>query len=130
MISLKHFSAAALLIFLPSCTVDIHVGKAPKLRHVVVAWLKDHGNAAQRTQLLEAGDKLRTIPGVQQVVMGQCLPSPRPVVDSTFDVAYVMTFADAEHLQQYLVHPTHVQLVKDVLKPLTKRLQVYDLIEP
>ena len=45
------------LLLLASCSISIQMGKPPQLKHVVVAWLKDHGNAAQRRQLLSKNNK-------------------------------------------------------------------------
>ena len=118
------------LLVLPACSISIQVGKSPQLKHIVVAWLKDHGNPAQRRQLLDAGEKLKAIPGLKSLSVGECLPSPRPIVDSTYDVAFIMTFCDAAAMQKYLAHPLHEQAAREVLKPLTKKIAVYDFVEP
>ena len=118
------------LCMLPACSISIQVGKSPQLKHVVVAWLKDHGNATQRRQLLDTGEKLKSIPGLRSLSMGECLPSPRPIVDSTYDVAFIMTFRNAAAMQKYLMHPLHEQAVREVLKPLTKKILVYDFVGP
>ena len=118
------------LLLLASCSISIQMGKPPQLKHVVVAWLKDHGNAAQRRQLLDAGEKLKAIPGLKSLSMGECLPSPRPIVDSTYDVAFIMTFQDAAAMRKYLAHPLHEQAARELLKPLTKKIVVYDFVEP
>src|SRR5256885_15689092 len=74
----------------------------PRVEHVVVCWLKDHGNEANRKQLIDASNNfVGKIPGLISVRAGDALPSTRPSVDSSFDVAIVMTFADEASLANY-----------------------------
>ena len=115
-------------IFLSSCAGVGH-GNSPKFRHVVVTWLKDHGNKDQQAKLISAGRELRSIPGVVSIEMGRCVPSERPIVDSTYDVAFIMTFKDEASMKQYVAHPKHQEVVKSVLKPLTKKVLVYDFAD-
>jgi hypothetical protein len=69
------------------------------------------------------------IPGVKRVRAGTVLPSARPIVDSTFDVAVVITFSDRKALSRYLKHPRHKQAVRLHLRPLTRKVVVYDFVE-
>jgi hypothetical protein len=114
------------LLLLTSCSINISIDHDRSFHHVVVVWLKDHGNAAQRKQLLEVGAALRRIPGVQAISMGTCVTSPRPIVDSTYDVAFDMTFPNQATMKQYLAHPDHVKAASENLKPLAKKIVVYD----
>lgn len=104
------------------------VQSSPRLQHVVVTWLKDAGNSEHRKRLMRAGEQLRSVPGVMSVEMGHCLPSKRPVVDSSYDVAFIMTFRNEADLHAYEVNATHVKLVQEVLKPLTRKIVVYDFM--
>ncbi|HBE23040.1 MAG TPA: stress protein, partial [Verrucomicrobiales bacterium] len=52
--------------------------------------------------------------------------SDRPVVDDSFDVALLVRFTDVAALHAYEADPRHVKEVKEVLLPLTKKIQVYD----
>ena len=96
--------------------------------HVVVFWLKDHGNAAQRAKIIGTSESFRKIPGVLSVQVGYCLPSQRPIVDSSFDVALTMEFASKAAMQKYLDDPRHKAASDGVLKPLVKKVTVYDLV--
>lgn len=60
---------------------------------------------------------------------GTALKSDRPVVDSTFDLAILITFDSEKALQDYLDHPDHKAAVKDTLQPLVKRILVYDFVD-
>ena len=116
-----------LALILPACSSAL---KSPDhtLEHVVVVWLKDPGNATHRQTILDESEVLRTIPGVLSLKSGTVIPSERAIVDSSFDVALIVSFADAAALQSYLVHPLHVQLVNETLKPLVAKIRVYDFL--
>jgi hypothetical protein len=101
-------------------------GTGGTIEHVVVVWLKTPGDAAARERVIAASEVLATIPGVVALKAGSVVPSERPIVDSSFDVALSVTFTDLEALQDYLVHPVHVRLVEETLKPLVDVIRVYD----
>ena len=99
----------------------------PGVSHVVLMWLKNPGDATAVKKIIEASRQFRQIPGVIDIKAGRPLPSTRPVVDSSYDVGLVMTFQDEGALQAYETHPQHVKAVKEVLRPLAAKIQVYDL---
>ena len=112
------------------------VGPAPEaavapagVQHVVVLWLKRPGDAADRAALIEASRRFLAIAGVQSVRVGPPLPSERPIVDDSFDVALVMGFADAAALERYQADPAHEAATREVLLPLVERLVVYDFVD-
>jgi hypothetical protein len=94
--------------------------------HVVLCWLKRPGDEQQRKQLMETSHSFEKIPGVSLIAAGTAIPSTRPVVDSSFDVAIVMMFEDEAALRAYDAHPIHRQAVQESLRPLTQRIQIYD----
>jgi len=94
--------------------------------HVIVCWLKDPGNADARRQLIERSKSFTQIPGVRSVAVGRPLPSTRPVVDSSFDIALVIGFESEQALRDYDHNPIHQQAVKEVLQPLVTRYVIYD----
>lgn len=100
-----------------------------RVHHVVVCWLKDSGNAAERSQIMEASRLFREIPGVVDVRVGEVLPSDRDIVDDSFDVAITVSFANAHSLAEYLVHPIHQKARDEVLLPVVSRIVVYDFKE-
>ena len=130
---MKHVSRAVartqpillLALILSACSAAF---KPPDhtLEHVVVVWLKDPGNATHRQTIIDESEVLRTIPGVLSLKSGTVIPSERAIVDSSFDVALIVSFADAAAMQAYLAHPLHVQLVNETLKPLVAKIRVYD----
>lgn len=99
---------------------------AEAVEHIVIVWMQEPGNAAHRTRIISESQVLREIPGVTGLRTGNMLPSQRPIVDSSFDVGLIVSLQDASAMTDYLSHPLHVKLVEETLKPLVKKIQVYD----
>ena len=55
------------------------------------------------------------------------MPSTRPVVDSSFDLAVLIAFEDEAALRAYDAHPTHKRAVEGVLRPLVGKFVIYDV---
>lgn len=124
--------AAFLLAALPLAAVrgappETKTGTVHGIRHVVLCWLVQPGDATQAQKLIDTSLELGAIPGVDAIVAGTALPSDRAIVDDSFDVGVVMEFRDAAALNAYLGHPEHLRRVKNVLEPLCGRVQVYDI---
>ena len=115
-----------LLLVVPSCRTTAVKPPEGSVTHVVVCWLKQPGNETSRRALIDASYSFREIPGVLHVAAGRAIPSTRPVVDASFDVAVVMTFASERALAEYETHPVHRRAVTDTLRPLVERFVVYD----
>ena len=99
------------------------------VHHVVICWLKDAGNEEQRERLIHASRGFYGIPGIVDLSAGEVLPGERSMVDSSFDVAIVMTFRNKQDMKRYLSHPDHEKARDEILVPLTERVVVYDIIE-
>lgn len=98
-----------------------------EVEHVVLVWLKEPGNAAQRASLVEATRSFTQIPGIRSISVGEPLPSDRPVVDDSFDLGLVIRFESKAALDAYEKHPVHTKAVKEVLLPVTRKLVVHDI---
>jgi hypothetical protein len=59
---------------------------------------------------------------------GTPLASERPIVDDSFDVGFTMRFDSAASLQAYEKDPRHLKKVNEVLKPLSRKIVVYDIV--
>lgn len=98
------------------------------IEHVVLVWLKNPGSAKDRQALVAKSRELAAaIPQIRSLRWGTAVPSERPVVDDTFDLALVMNFADREDLGKYENHPDHKRAAKEVLRPLTRKVVIYDI---
>ena len=94
--------------------------------HVVIFWTKpEKPNAAE--ELLAGAEKyLRPIPGVQSFHVGKMVPSHRPVVEQSYQIALNLIFSDKKAQDDYQVHPSHVEFVEKAFKPNCARCVVYD----
>lgn len=124
--NLKPFALATFLT-LGSCATIAPPAPTGSVDHVVLVWLKRPGNPDDRKALLAAGDELRSIPGIRFLDQGTALPSERPTVDDSFDIGYVMRFESPAALEAYAVHPVHQKKVTEVLRPLSRKILVYDI---
>ncbi|NOQ15816.1 MAG: Dabb family protein [Methyloprofundus sp.] len=97
-----------------------------RVSHVVVVWLKEPGNVQMREKFIEASRALETVPGVISRHVSAVIPSDRPKVDDTFDVAVTVTFKNATALKKYMKSHKHKNMLKDKLKPLVNRVVVYN----
>ena len=118
-----------LLVLVASCqSIPRARPETGAISHVVVCWLKNPGEEAARQRVIDESKAfVGVIPGLLDVSAGTALPSTRPAVDSSFDVAVVMTFKDEAALRAYDVHPRHKKAVDEVLRPLVARLVIYDV---
>ena len=114
---------AAVAAMMVSC-VQVPVSKG--VQHVVVVWLKKPGDAADRERVMAASRAFRAIPGVRDLTVGTCVPGGRPIIDGTYDVAISMRFADEAAMQAYVDHPDHKAAAEAIIKPLAKKVVVYD----
>lgn len=103
-------------------------GDSQPVEHIVIVWLKESGNHDIQQRVIAKSQVLTSIPGVLSLKSGTAIPSERPIVDSSFDLALIITFTDTAAMESYLTHPVHLQLLEETLKPLVERIQVYDFI--
>ena len=96
--------------------------------HIVLIWLKTYRNEMRINKIINASKELKNIPGVLEVTTGKVLRSSRVIVDDTFDVSVIIKFASKDYLNDYLVHPIHVKLANEVLKPLANKITIYDTV--
>jgi hypothetical protein len=120
-------SAVAILGAILIFTITACQSHPPQVTHVVICWLKTPGSETDRQRLIDESEKLKPIPGLVTLTAGRPIKSARPVVDSTYDVAFVMTFKDEAALHSYEKNPIHLRAVNDVLRPLTAKLTIYDI---
>ena len=98
--------------------------------HVVLIWLKEPGNALHRETIISESKKLKSIPGVLDLQVGEVIPSERDVVDDSYDEALYLRFANQKALQSYLVHPSHLDTLKTKFAPIMGHYRVFDFHVP
>ncbi|EIC30367.1 MULTISPECIES: Dabb family protein [Methylomicrobium] len=104
-----------------------------KVHHLVIIWLKQHGDPEARRKYIEGSKRLSKLPGVVSYDIGPVAgikrEHPSPSVDDSFDVAVSATFESKEALENYSKHPEHQTVIQEVLKPLVSHYKVYDFAD-
>ncbi len=99
-----------------------------RVTHVMIFWLKQQENRADRAALRHASESFRTMPGILNVEVGHSLPVRRAGIEQAFDLSVVFTFANRAALERFSKDPQHAAAVRTVLKPLVKRFVVFDSV--
>lgn len=120
-------AAFSAILFAASPCAGSDAAAGSGIKHVVMCWLKEPGNAGHRERVIATSKELLVIPEVQDMVVGAPVASDRPNVEDGFDVGIVMTLRDEAALRAYLGHPEHTQRVRDTLAPLCARVQIVDI---
>ena len=94
--------------------------------HIVIFWTDPAQANAADELIAGANQYLKSIPGVLQFHVGKMVPSERPVVNQTYQVALNVTFADKKAQDDYQVHPLHLEFVQKVFRRVCKKVAVYD----
>lgn len=94
--------------------------------HIVIFWTDPAKPEAADEIIAGANKLLKTIPGLAHFHIGKMVGSERPVVDQTYQVALNTVFADKQAQDAYQVHPQHLEFVAQFVKPLVKKIAVYD----
>lgn len=96
------------------------------LSHVVIFWTKPEVPGAAAAVLAGAEKYLRPIPLVKSFHAGRMAPSPREVVDQSYQVARHLQFEDKAAEEAYQGHPLHLDFVEKSFKPNCARAVIYD----
>lgn len=94
--------------------------------HIVIFWTDPAQPNAAEELIAGANKYLQSIPGVLQFHVGKMVPSHRPVVNQTYQVALNVTFVDKKAQDDYQVHPLHLEFVQKVFRGVCKKVVVYD----
>ena len=94
--------------------------------HIVIFWTNPALPGAAAELVDGANKYLKSIPGIIQFHVGKMSPSPRPVVDQTYQVALNLVFPGKAAEQAYQVHPQHIEFVEKVFKRTCQKAVIYD----
>ena len=94
--------------------------------HIVIFWTDPAQPKAADELIAGANKYLKAIPGVLHFHVGKMSPSPRPVVEQSYQVALNLVFPSKQAEQAYQVHPLHLEFVEKVFKPTCKKAVIYD----
>ena len=94
--------------------------------HIVIFWTNPAQPGAEDELIAGANKYLKDIPGVLQFHVGKMSPSPRAVVDQSYQVALDLIFPSKQAEQAYQVHPQHIEFVEKVFKRTCQKVIIYD----
>jgi len=94
--------------------------------HVVIFWTKPELPNGADELIAGARQYLQNVPGVRHFHVGKMVPSHRPVVDQSYQVALNIGFDNKKSQDAYQDHPQHVEFVEKVFKKVCNRVVVYD----
>jgi len=94
--------------------------------HVVIFWTKRDVPGAPEALLAGAQKYLAGIPGIRSFHVGRMVPSHRPVVDQSYQVALNIHFENKVAQDLYQNHPLHLEFIEKSFKPNCERCVVYD----
>lgn len=104
-----------------------------RIQHVVIVWLKQHGDPYVQQQYIAASKPFAALPGVLSYVVGTSALSKRerlnPALDESYDVAVSSSFENQEAYEAFLKNPEYVKMAMEVLRPLVDKYRVYDFVE-
>lgn len=107
--------------------------EAHKIHHVVIVWLKQHGDSTVQQQYINASLAFAELPGVEQYTVGTPAAIQRerinPALDESYDLAITSTYRSQQDYERFLKHPDYVKVAQEVLKPLVEKYKIYDFVE-
>jgi hypothetical protein len=96
--------------------------------HHVYFWLKNAGNKEDKTKLIEGLKKLSKVETIKNFYIGQPADTRREVIDSSYDVSWLLFFDNAADQDRYQTDPVHLKFVEECAALWTK-VTVYDSID-
>ena len=96
--------------------------------HHVFFWLKEPANEVSKMQLIEGLQKLSAVATITSFHIGKPATTNRGVIDVTYSISWLLTFATAADQDSYQVDPIHLNFVKEC-SHLWEKVVVYDTVE-
>jgi hypothetical protein len=96
--------------------------------HHVYFWLKNSGNKEDKAKLIEGLKKLSKVSTIKKFYIGQAADTRREVIDSSYDVSWLLFFDNASDQDTYQTDLIHLKFVEECSALWTK-VTVYDSID-
>lgn len=96
--------------------------------HHVYFWLKNSGNKEDKTKLIEGLKKLSKAKTIKIFYIGQAAATRREVIDSSYDVSWLLFFDNAGHQDSYQTDPIHLKFIEEC-SSLWAKVTVYDSVD-
>ena len=95
--------------------------------HHVYFWLKDPENNDGLLALIEGLKKLTAVKTIQSFHIGKPAGTSRDVIDTTYNVSWLLLFNNKEDQDSYQIDPIHLKFVEEC-SHLWKKVVVYDAV--
>ncbi len=96
--------------------------------HHVYFWLKNSGNKEDKGQLVEGLKKLSKVKTIKNFYIGQPAATRREVIDSSYDVSWLLFFENAADQDSYQTDPIHLKFIEECAS-LWNKVTVYDSVD-
>ena len=96
--------------------------------HHVYFWLKNSGNKEDKTKLIEGLKKLSRVSTIKNHYIGQPAATRRDVIDSSYDISWLLFFDNAADQDSYQTDPIHLKFVEEC-SSLWQKVVVYDSVD-
>jgi hypothetical protein len=109
--------------------VDHRSGSGAAILQVGLVWLNKPGDVEDRQKVINAVHEFaRSIPEVKSAAVGPSDGIEGPYSDTSYDLCFILTFADEASRQRYGDHPVHQRAAREVFLPLSRKLLFYRFI--
>lgn len=120
---------ALLAAVLGSCAPVRPDARPGAIQQVGFVWLKRPGNAQDRQKFVDAVHGFaREIPEVLDARVGPSDGIGGPFSDVSYDIGFILTFADDAARQRYNQHPVHEKAASRTFLPLSRKLLFYRFV--
>ncbi len=95
--------------------------------HHVFFWLNEPENTIHKLQLIEGLQKLSLVSTIKSFHIGKPADTDRDVIDNTYDVSWMLFFANAADQHTYQTDPIHLNFI-ETCSHLWQKVKVYDTV--
>ena len=96
--------------------------------HHVYFWLKNSGNKEDKAKLIEGLKKLSKVKTIKNFYIGQAAGTRREVIDSSYDVSWLLFFDSPANQDSYQTDPIHLKFIEEC-SSLWAKVTVYDSVD-
>ena len=101
---------------------------AHKFIHHVFFWLKNPGSSEDKKKLLAGLKRLSGAKTIRMSHIGIPAGTNREVIDTSYDVSWLLVFDNPEDQESYQIDPMHLKFIEDC-SMLWQKVVVYDVVE-
>ena len=96
--------------------------------HHVYFWLKNPGSKEDKSKLVEGLKKLSKVKTIRSFYISQPAATRREVIDSSYDISWLVFFDNAPDQDSYQNDPVHLKFIEECAT-LWQKVLVYDSVD-